>query len=869
MDLQVPPNERKMKSEKPRKDDVVKFHNRNALALLAVFAFLLMVFFIFLEKQYRLNTDLEDKELVNDFQGQTSHFENLLAEVTSRVEGMRIRAESDLFERRLNPDLAPPAAFFSLSEADNGSRFHLDQVRSPLTREHVGNLTGRGSLTSGTSDFYRELYMALNLNPEFYAVSGAIKDAAWVYYTSASDFINIYPWVSSEDFRFSKDLHTHEFFILGTPEKNPKKDLFWTEVYMDEYGKGLMTTCAAPVYDQNRFLGTVAIDLTVDFLSTIVKKFRAGKGEMLLMNDRNQLLAHPFTATFPSRRIESPTTTFPEVLQSYVPEIIKITENQVSRFNGYKVLRYPLKHAPWQAFYFEAMPSPLKRFLDLVGIGSLVLISGLLIMVVAILTITHRQIVIPAGKLLRYIVMLSRGNLLLSYDDVPSFWKPWFRTIETIFRENEELTEEICKQNEELEQRVAERTAKLEESNRRLWTEIEERKRAEKEKEKLQAQLRRAQKMEAIGMLAGGVAHDLNNVLSGLVSYPQLLLMQMDEDSPFRNSILTIQKSGERAAAIVQDLLTLARRGVPVKEVVNLDEIIRDYLKSAEFKGLQLRHDHVQVIPNLEKRLLNILGSPVHLSKCIMNLVTNAVEAMPEGGIVEVSTGNCYIDRPVSGYDTVEAGDYVVLTVADSGIGISPEDRERIFEPFYTKKAMGKSGTGLGMAVVWGTVKDHNGYIDVQSAPGEGTTFTLYFPATRKEAEPFVLPESFKALKGRGETVLIVDDVREQRDIASMILQKLDYRPDSVASGEEAVEYVKHHSPDLIILDMIMDPGMDGLDTYRKIIEVRPGQKTILVSGFSETDRLREAQRLGAGEYVRKPYLIEKIALAVRKELDR
>jgi PAS domain S-box-containing protein len=228
--------------------------------------------------------------------------------------------------------------------------------------------------------------------------------------------------------------------------------------------------------------------------------------------------------------------------------------------------------------------------------------------------------------------------------------------------------------------------------------------RAAEEKKCLEARLQRAEKMEAIGMLAGGVAHDLNNVLSGIVSYPELLLMDLPQESRLRKPILTIQKSGERAAAIVQDLLTLSRRGVVATEVVNLRKIVSEYLQSPEHKRLLSYHPKVKVETLLESNLLNISGSPVHLSKTVMNLLYNAAESMPDGGRAFISLENRYIDRPISSYDAVDEGDYVVLTVSDTGIGIAPEDIERIFEPFYTKKVMGRSGTGLGMAVVWGTV---------------------------------------------------------------------------------------------------------------------------------------------------------------------
>ena len=387
------------------------------------------------------------------------------------------------------------------------------------------------------------------------------------------------------------------------------------------------------------------------------------------------------------------------------------------------------------------------------------------------------------------------------------------------------------------------------------------------ESKRLEAKLEQARKMEIMGTLAGGVAHDLNNILSGLVSYPQLLLLQMSEDNPLRKPLLTIQKSGEKAAAVVEDLLTLARRGVAVAEVVDLNEVVIQYLKSPEYEHLKSFHPGVELTPDLETGISNVLASAPHLSKTVMNLIVNATEAMPAGGRIVVSTENRYIDRPVRGYEDIVAGHYVALTVSDTGVGISPEDIQRVFEPFYTKKKMGRSGTGLGMAVVWNTVKDYGGYIDVQSTEGKGCTFTLYFPATVKEKREDKTAFSFENYRGNGESILIVDDVEEQRKTASRILKELGYSPVSVSSGEEAVEYLGANEADLLILDMIMDPGMDGLDTYKRIVERRSGQKAIIASGFSETDRVKEVQRLGAGRYIKKPYLLENLAIAVEGEL--
>ncbi len=386
---------------------------------------------------------------------------------------------------------------------------------------------------------------------------------------------------------------------------------------------------------------------------------------------------------------------------------------------------------------------------------------------------------------------------------------------------------------------------------------------------RLERQLAQAQKMKAVGTLAGGVAHDLNNILSGIVSYPDLLLMDLPEDSPLREPIETMQASGKKAAAVVQDLLTLARRGVSVSEVVNLNEIIDDYLDSPQMEKLLSFHPGVEFQTDLDSKALNIMGSSVHLSKTVMNLVSNAAEAMPDGGKISISTENRYIDQPIAGYDDVEEGDYVVLTVADCGIGIPKDEIGRIFEPFYTKKTMGRSGTGLGMAVVWGTVKDHRGYIHIESIEGMGTAFKLYFPVTRTPKNGEENSASTNDYKGNGETILVVDDVEEQRTIASKLLKHLGYAVKTAASGEEAVTYMDSNGADLVILDMIMPPGMDGLETYRELITKHPEQKAIIASGFSETDRVKQAQHLGAGQYVKKPYTIEKIGLAVKTELAK
>ena len=233
-----------------------------------------------------------------------------------------------------------------------------------------------------------------------------------------------------------------------------------------------------------------------------------------------------------------------------------------------------------------------------------------------------------------------------------------------------------------------------------------------------------------------------------------------------------------------------------------------------------------------------------------------------------IRTENRYLEKTIHGYDSVQKGEYAVLIISDNGAGIPPSDLETIFEPFYTKKVMGRSGTGLGLAVVWWTVQDHHGYIDVQSELGKGSTLTLYFPISREKPAEDLREMPAEEYMGHGESILVVDDVPDQRDMAATILTDLGYKVEKASSGEEAIEYVKKNKIDLLILDMIMEPGIDGLETYQKIIKVNPKQKAIIVSGFSETERVKKAMELGAGAYIRKPYVRRQIGMTVLSVLN-
>jgi PAS domain S-box-containing protein len=391
-----------------------------------------------------------------------------------------------------------------------------------------------------------------------------------------------------------------------------------------------------------------------------------------------------------------------------------------------------------------------------------------------------------------------------------------------------------------------------------------------RERTRLEKELNQAQKMESIGLLAGGVAHDLNNILSGIISYPEIILMRLPENSDLHKPLTTILQSGRRAAEIVNDLLTIARGVANKKERRDLHQIISEYLESPEYIELIKRHPEITLKTDFADNLPHILCSAVHVKKCLMNLINNSAEAIDKNGTIEITTSSLRPESPDVNQLGLKPGGYICLSINDDGPGVSDNDIEHIFEPFYSKKTMGKSGSGLGLAVVWNTMQDHNGRVTVMNCD-IGIKFDLYFPTTEESDTPDLEKNrvSLTEFNGKQEKILIVDDEPLQREVARQILEELNYEVDDVSSGEEAIAWCKNNHADLIILDMIMEPGINGCETFTQIKGLRPKQKAIICSGFAANDAVEETLCNGAGSFVKKPYSIAELGTAVKQELGK
>jgi len=398
------------------------------------------------------------------------------------------------------------------------------------------------------------------------------------------------------------------------------------------------------------------------------------------------------------------------------------------------------------------------------------------------------------------------------------------------------------------------------------YDDISAQKQAESEKQLLENQLQRAKKMEAIGLLAGGVAHDLNNILLGIIGYPEILLKQLPKESELREPLMAIREAGKRAAAVVADLLTVARGVANTKHTACPNNLITEYINSPDHYHIISKSDRISCTLQLDPKIKYISCSPIHIKKCLMNLVLNGFEAIESNGQIVIATTNRDIDTVTARKHGITPGKYVSIIVSDNGQGIAHADMEHIFEPFYTKKVMGRSGTGLGLAVVWNTIKDHLGFITAHSNTN-GTSFEIAIPATDKEITAKGVTIDPDAYLGNGETILIVDDEVHILDIGSRMLKNFGYEVIEANSGENAVELLKSQKVDLILLDMIMDPGINGLQTYKQILEMHPQQKAIIVSGYSKNEDIEKLQQLGAKKLIKKPFSLTQLGLAIKEEL--
>jgi PAS domain S-box-containing protein len=391
---------------------------------------------------------------------------------------------------------------------------------------------------------------------------------------------------------------------------------------------------------------------------------------------------------------------------------------------------------------------------------------------------------------------------------------------------------------------------------------ISDRKRAKKERQKLQTQLLQAQKMESLGMLAGGIAHDFNNLLHAMGANLELLGKGKPDDHPDKKRLNSIQKSIDRAAHLVRQMLLFSRKAEIQRQDIDLNREINEAVKIME-RSIPMMVN-IEFFP--EADLWPVNADPVQVEQLLFNLGTNAADAMPDGGSLTIETRNIELDEFFSKIQSeIKPGPYVLMTVSDTGTGMDRQTLTRIFDPFFTTKEVGK-GTGLGLASVYGIVKAHGGHIICYSEPGQGTAFKIYWPAAEQAVIESVEKQTEQAVsQGGTETILVVDDDDEIRELTGEVLENSGYQVISASSGEQALEIFeeKHEDIDLVLMDLNM-PGMGGSKCTRKMLTLDPSVRVLVASGYSVNGHGMDVLEFGAKDFISKPFRADQLLAKVR-----
>jgi two-component system, cell cycle sensor histidine kinase and response regulator CckA len=426
----------------------------------------------------------------------------------------------------------------------------------------------------------------------------------------------------------------------------------------------------------------------------------------------------------------------------------------------------------------------------------------------------------------------------------------------------EKEQEKVKSANRRLEKIVTKRTAELQTKNKELSDEIEERKRAEKAREKLESKLQEAQKMEALGRLAGGIAHDFNNLLMGIQGNISLLLLNMDPDDPKYERLKNSEKYVVKGSELTRQLLGFARGGKYEVKPTDLKGLI---VECAKLFGRTKKEISLDL--DFENEMWTVCVDRAQIEQVLLNLFVNAWQAMPGGGDLLIRNRNVVIDGDKENEEQKRPGRYVKVSVTDNGIGMDQKTMERIFDPFFTTKEVGR-GTGMGLASAYGIIQNHGGFFQVQSKVGQGSTFSFFLPAEDQEVVREESCETSQLLTGK-ETILLVDDEKMIAEVASDMLRNLGYDVVMARSGEEALQMYNelNSKVDLVILDLIM-PGMSGSKTFDLLREVNPNIRVLLSSGYSLTGEASTIMSRGCRGFVQKPYNIQKLSQKVREVLQ-
>ncbi len=676
------------------------------------------------------------------------HMDGMVKDSAHLVDGMRALAES-LFRE---PVRAPSPLRGLLREVEEWPGF---AIRAPQTGSDIGNLTGAGSLAGRGPEFEREIQVAYGLNPLFAAARRINPDAVWVYYTSAQRFTNVYPWVSDLELRYNDEMLEHEFFRRGRPENNPDRRHFWTDAYMDEYGKGLMVTVANPVFDgTGEFRGTVALDITLDVLSSFARamKQRIGEGELMIVSQSGQLIAHPTKVSSLDGTVKEAARLLPPAIARHAPHYEVLGGSWLRRHDDHYVLVSPLVTAPWLAIYHVDRLDLYGRILA----GMVPDAVAILLLLLVLLLVERHFLAIDAlrGSEHRFrflhessstaIALHAKGRIIVANSSLAKLYgytqeelagmegsrliaPPWRDLVEANiaagYSEPYEI-EALTKDGRVIPIEVCGRDMLYDGRKVRVteFRDLTARYRQQQELRAAKEQAERASRVKS--EFLANMSHEIRTPLNAIIGFSDFMTQEPfgPLGSPrYREYLSHIVQSGSHLLGIISSILDLSKIEAGKYELreawfelAPVLETVRTMIgHQAQQKGITL-----EIAPVPEP---SVYGDSDALARCILNLVSNAVKFTPAGGRVAVST-------------SCDAGGDLLVLVTDTGIGIRSEDLEAIMQPFGQLRdnpQLASEGTGLGLSIVSSLIRLHQGTLELDSEVGKGTRATLRIPASR------------------------------------------------------------------------------------------------------------------------------------------
>ncbi|WP_017304461.1 ATP-binding protein [Spirulina subsalsa] len=667
------------------------------------FVIVILVVSVLFYWQFMSQYKYETQQLKHTMREVVTIIDRKLENAENYVEQMQFRANSFY-------DISQITAFESIlldslkeEESQGQIYYNLDHIPEPYSPRLIGNLTGMGTLQERSSEFYRELEMALYINPLLQTAFKLIPNTLWAYYLSENHFLNLYPWVRSEQAHFTEDLLTSQTYSFASPENNSEHHRFWSPVYLNPVTHQPIVTCGAPVYEKDQFRGLIALDFTLDIFRQILAEESPKVGHFLLFNEQEQIIAIDELNHYSEPSIISLKNYLPDTLKLKINSYLENSPLTVQDTGSYLLVHEEFQNTNWKLLFVAKKSEVITPILFHVSLGLGLILTGSLLLFFLVNQLIKREFINPASQLVEHIEACSQ-NQTVDYGDVPENWFSWFETIAHIFQENKKMTTELVQR----------------------------------------------EKMSSLGQLVAGIAHEVNNPINFIYGnlnyvkhygidllniidlyekhypeppeeiedyYQEVDLDFLREDLP--KLLQSMEVGAERIREIVLSLRNFSRLDESDKKRVDLHHGLESTLMIV---------DNRLKVPGSEKRIkvekkYDVLP-PVEcyaglMNQVFLNVLTNAIDAVL----------NCEREEKLIKIETryLEEGN-IQVSIADNGQGIPESAQDHIFEPFFTTKPVGK-GTGLGLSVSYQIIVDrHHGKLTYHSVPGEGTEFVITIP---------------------------------------------------------------------------------------------------------------------------------------------